>query len=75
MVNRSRFPDFNSVMNLYSNFKHLQKNDIVPQGCTIWPSLRDVEVAGKAAAGPAMAVEVVVTCVLAGLFLTRKSTR
>jgi hypothetical protein len=35
MVDRSRFPDFNSVMNLYSNFKRLQKNDIVPQGRTI----------------------------------------
>ena len=35
MVDRSRFPDFNSVMNLYSNFKRAQKNDIVPQGCTI----------------------------------------
>jgi hypothetical protein len=35
MVDRSRFPDFNSVMNLYSNFKRSQKNDIVPQGRTI----------------------------------------
>jgi hypothetical protein len=36
MVDRStRFQDFNSVMNLYSNFKRAQKNDIVPQGRTI----------------------------------------
>jgi hypothetical protein len=27
-----KFPDFISVMNLYSNFKRTQKNDIVPQG-------------------------------------------
>ncbi len=30
-----KFPDFNSVMNLYSNFKRSQKNDIAPQGRTI----------------------------------------
>ena len=35
LVDRSKFPDFNSVMNLYSNFKSLQKNDIVPSGRTI----------------------------------------
>jgi hypothetical protein len=35
LVDRSRFPDFNSVMNLYSNFKHSQKNDTVPQNGTI----------------------------------------
>ena len=35
LVDRSKFPDFNSVMNLYSNFKRLQKNDTVPQGSTI----------------------------------------
>jgi hypothetical protein len=35
LVDRSKFPDFTSVMNLYSNFKRSQKNDIVPQGRTI----------------------------------------
>ncbi len=35
MVDRKKFTDFNSVMNLYSNFKRAQKNDIVPQGRTI----------------------------------------
>ena len=35
MVDRSKFLDFNSVMNLYINFKRAQKNDIVPQGHTI----------------------------------------
>ena len=35
LVDRSMFSDYNSVMNLYSNFKRLQKNDIVPQGHTI----------------------------------------
>jgi hypothetical protein len=30
-----KFPDFISVMNLYSNFKRTQKNDIAPQGRTI----------------------------------------
>ncbi len=35
LVDCSKFPDFTSVMNLYSNFKRSQKNDIVPQGCTI----------------------------------------
>ncbi len=32
LVDRSKFQDFNSVMNLYANFKRPQKNDIVPQG-------------------------------------------
>jgi hypothetical protein len=35
LVDRSKFQDFNSVMNLYTNFKRTQKNDIVPQGCTV----------------------------------------
>jgi hypothetical protein len=35
MVDRKKFTDFNSAMNLYSNFKCAQKNDIVPQGRTI----------------------------------------
>jgi hypothetical protein len=35
LVDRSKFQDFNSVMNLYANFKRAQKNDIVPQGRTI----------------------------------------
>ena len=35
LVDRSRFPDFNSVMNLYSNFKRSQKNAIIPQDRTI----------------------------------------
>ncbi len=35
LVDCSKFPNFNSVMNLYSNFKRSQKNDIVPQGRTI----------------------------------------
>jgi hypothetical protein len=35
LVDRSKFQDFNSVMNLYANFKRSQKNYIVPQGCTI----------------------------------------
>ncbi len=81
LVDRSKFPDFNSVMNLYSNLKCSQKNDIVPQGRTILtlnqfpPSIRDAVVAAKAAAGPAVAVDMVVTRVLAGSFLKRKSTR
>ena len=35
LVDCSKFPIFASVMGLYSNFKRLQKNDFVPQGCTI----------------------------------------
>jgi hypothetical protein len=35
LANRKKFPDFMSVMNLYSNFKRTQKNDIAPQGRTI----------------------------------------
>ena len=35
LVDRSKFQDFNSVMNLYANFKRAQKNDIVPQSRTI----------------------------------------
>jgi hypothetical protein len=35
LVDRLKFQDFNSVMNLYGNFKHTQKNDIVPQSRTI----------------------------------------
>ncbi len=35
LSDRKKFPDFISVMNLYSNFKRSQKNDIVPQGRTI----------------------------------------
>ena len=34
LVDCSKFPDFNSVMNICSNFKPSQKNDIVPQGRT-----------------------------------------
>ena len=35
LVDCTRFPNFNSVINLYSNFKRSQKNDTVPQGHTI----------------------------------------
>jgi hypothetical protein len=35
LVDRSKFQDFNYVMNLYANFKCTQKNDIAPQGRTI----------------------------------------
>jgi hypothetical protein len=35
LADRKKFPDFISVMNLYSNFKRTQKNDITPQGRTI----------------------------------------
>jgi hypothetical protein len=35
LVDCSKFPNFKSVMNLYSNFKRSQKNDIVPQGHTM----------------------------------------
>ena len=35
LADRKKFPDFISVMNLYSNFKRTQKNDIAPQGRTI----------------------------------------
>ena len=35
LVDRSKFQDFNSIMNLYANFKRAPKNDIVPQGHTI----------------------------------------
>ena len=35
LVDRSKFPTFASAMGLCSNFKRSQKNDIVPQGCTI----------------------------------------
>jgi hypothetical protein len=35
LADRKEFPDFNSVMNLYSNSKRSQKNDIAPQGRTI----------------------------------------
>ena len=35
LVDHSKFQEFNSVMNLYTNFKRTQKNGIVPQGCTI----------------------------------------
>ena len=78
LVDRLKFQDFNSVMNLYANFKCTQKNDIVPQGRTtngISTLNRDVAVAAKASAGPAVAVDVVVTGVPAGLFLKRKLTR
>jgi hypothetical protein len=35
LADRNKFADFISVMNLYSNFKRSQKNDIAPQGRTI----------------------------------------
>ena len=35
LVDCSKFQEFNSVMNLYTNFKRSQNNDIVPQGRTI----------------------------------------
>jgi hypothetical protein len=35
LADHKKFPDFISVMNLYSNFKRSQKNDIAPQGRTI----------------------------------------
>ncbi len=35
LAERKKFPDFISVMNLYSNFKRTQKNDIAPQCRTI----------------------------------------
>jgi hypothetical protein len=35
LADRTKFPDFTSVMNLYSSFKRTQKNDIAPQGRTI----------------------------------------
>ena len=75
LVDRLKFQDFNSVMNLYANFKRLQKNDIVPQGCTISALNQGRGGKAEAAAGPAVAVDLVVTCVLAGLFLKRRSTR
>ncbi len=45
---------------------------LFPKATPFRPLLRDVEVAVEAAASPAVAVDVVVTCVLAGLFLKRK---
>ena len=35
LVDRSKFPDFASVVGLYSNFKRSQKNNVVPQACTV----------------------------------------
>jgi hypothetical protein len=35
LVDCLKFQDFNSVMNLYTNVKRAQKNDIVPQGRTV----------------------------------------
>ena len=35
LVDHSKFQEFNSVMNLYTNFKRTQKNGIVFQGSTI----------------------------------------
>jgi hypothetical protein len=35
LADRKKFPDFISIMNLFSNFKRTQKNNIAPQGRTI----------------------------------------
>jgi hypothetical protein len=35
LADRKKIPDFISIMNLYSNFKRTQKNDIAPQGRTV----------------------------------------
>ena len=35
LADRTKFPDFTSVMNLYSNLKRTQKTDIAPTGRTI----------------------------------------
>ena len=48
---------------------------LFPKAAPSWPLLRGVEVVGKTATGPAVAVAMVVTRALAGLFLKRKSTK
>ena len=35
LADHSKFPNFASVMGLYSNFKCLQMSDVVPQACTV----------------------------------------
>ncbi len=75
LADRKKLPDFISVMNLYSNFKQTQKNDIAPKAAPFPPSIRGVAVAIEAVAGPSVAVDVVVTRAPAGLFPKRKLTR
>ena len=48
---------------------------LFPKAAPCRPSIRDVAVAAEAAAGPAVAADVVVTHVPAGLFPKRKSIR
>jgi hypothetical protein len=45
---------------------------LFPKAAPSWPLLREVEVEGEAAAGPAVAADLVVTCVLVGSFLKKK---
>jgi hypothetical protein len=65
LVDRLKLPTFASVLGLYSNFKRLQKNDIVPQGHTILALTQGCggggQDRGKTAASPAVAADVVVT--------------
>ncbi len=63
LVDCSRFPDFNSVMNFYSAHRRMT---LFPKAAPSRPLLRDVEAVGKAAANLAVAVDVVVTRALAG---------
>jgi hypothetical protein len=52
LADRTKFPDFISVMNLYSNFKRTQKNDIAPQGRTISALNQGRGGGGEAVTGP-----------------------
>ncbi len=72
LVDPSKFPDFSSVLDLYVTSSACRRMALFPKAAPSQPLLRDMEVVGKAAAGPAMAVDVVVTCALVGLFLKRK---
>ena len=75
LVDRKKFTDFNSVMNLLATSSAHRRMTLFPKATPFWPLIRDVALVAKAAAGPAVAVDVVVTPVPACLSLKRKLTR
>ena len=82
LVDRQKFQDFDSVMQLYVRFKRLQKSDIPSQGCNI-SALTQGSGGGRQGRGGAGCSRVpghgsggvVQTHVRRGLFLKKRSTR
>jgi hypothetical protein len=75
LVDRSKFQDFNSVMNLIPTSSAPRRMTLSPKAAPFWPFIRDVAVAAEAAAGLAVAADVVVTHMPEGMLPKRKSIR